>query len=110
MVKRHDTFNATDDNIFRSVMEAKKLRERNAGGDESANDNGIGMSKSTPLAGLTRTEALQAVLSLRKYVATFNDPFACKLEVMLGSFGQRTHTVEMQSMNDTKLTHYFPHK
>ena len=110
MVERHDTFNVTDDDIFGSVMEAKKLRERNAGGDESADDDGIGMSESAPLAGPTRTEALQAALSLRKYVATFNDPFTRKLEVMLGSFGQQTRAVEMQSMNDTKLTRYFPHK
>ena len=110
MVDRHDTFNAMDDNIFESVMDAKKLRERNAVADKLANDDGIGMSKSAPLAGPTRTEALQAVLLLRKYIATFNDPFTHKLEVMLGSFGQQTCTVEMQSMNDTKLTCYFPCK
>jgi len=50
----------------------------------------------------TCSEAPQAVSMLRKYIRTFNDLFACKPEVMLGSFGQQTHAVEMQGMKDTK--------
>jgi len=34
-------------------------------------------------------EALQAVLILKRYVQDLDDPFTRKLEMMLGSFGQR---------------------
>jgi hypothetical protein len=47
---------------------------------------------------------------LRKHVATLDDPFARKLEMMLGSFGQRTRVAEMQHTTDTKLTDYFVRK
>jgi hypothetical protein len=47
---------------------------------------------------------------IMKPIEILNDPFACKLEVMLGSFGQRTHAVEMQGMMDTKVTDYFVRK
>ena len=48
-----------------------------------------------------------AALMLREHVATLNDPYTCKFEVMLGSFGQQMH---MQSMMDTKITNYFVRK
>ena len=101
-VETHNIFNATDEDIFESVMDGKKLRE-SAGGD----DDDIDMPAPGPA---TRSKVLQAVLMLRKYAGTLNDLFACKLEVMLGSFGQQTHAVEMQGMKDTKLTDYFPRK
>jgi hypothetical protein len=90
---------STDEYIFNCVMDAKKF-ERNAGGDV---DDHIDIPAP---AGPTRRESLKAALMLRKQVATPNDPFARKLEVMLGSFGQRTRRVEMQGMTDTKLTDY----
>lgn len=51
----------------------------------------------------TQNEALQAALLLRKYTKDLNDPFACRSEMMLGSFGQQTRVQEMQGMRDTKL-------
>jgi hypothetical protein len=47
---------------------------------------------------------------IMKPIEILNDPFARKLEVMLGSFGQQTHAVEMQGMTDTKVTDYFVRK
>ncbi|KIK75362.1 hypothetical protein PAXRUDRAFT_19069 [Paxillus rubicundulus Ve08.2h10] len=102
-VETHDVFDATDEDIFESVTDAKKLQERNGGDDDNDDIN-------MPAPSLTRSEALQALLTLRKYIAALDDPFACKLEVMLGSFGQWTRVIEMQGMEDTKLTDYFPHK
>ena len=55
----------------------------------------------------TRTEALDTMLTLRRYVSTFDDPFARKLELMLGSFRQKTRVVEMQGMVNSKLTDYY---
>jgi hypothetical protein len=45
-----------------------------------------------PAPGRTHREALQVALTSRKYIGA---PFARKLEVMLGSFGQQTRAVEM---------------
>jgi hypothetical protein len=93
-------FDAMDEDIFESMMDAKKLRERNGGSDDDDTD--------MPAPGLTCCDALQAALILRKYVGSFGDPFTRKLEVMLGSFGQQIRAVGMQK--DTKLTNYFSRK
>jgi hypothetical protein len=44
-----------------------------------------------------------AFLHWVQHVATLDDP-ACKLEVMLGSFGQRTHIIEIKDTTDIKPT------
>ncbi|KAI5982595.1 hypothetical protein EDD15DRAFT_2322708 [Pisolithus albus] len=56
----------------------------------------INDDSTTPAAvsGLTQKDALQASLLLREYVKDIDDPFACKLELMLGSFGQRTRVLD----------------
>ncbi|KAI5982007.1 hypothetical protein EDD15DRAFT_2328072 [Pisolithus albus] len=43
--------------------------------------------------GPTQKDALQASLLLREYVKDIDDPYVCKLELMLGSFGQRTQVL-----------------
>ncbi|KAG2084647.1 uncharacterized protein F5147DRAFT_621906, partial [Suillus discolor] len=78
-------------------MDAKRLQEKAAGGNDNNNDSDIDV----PAPGPTRCEALQATLTLRKYLGTFDEPVARKLEVMLGSFGQQSLAVEMQGMKDT---------
>jgi hypothetical protein len=77
----------------------KGLRGSESDDDNDDNDNHE----------LTHHELLQASLMLRKHVATLNNPFACKLKVMLGLFGQQTHTAGMQGMMNTKVTDYFVH-
>ena len=52
------------------------------GGDDG-NDSDVDL----PAPGLTCHELLQAALMLKKHVALLNDPFSCKLEVMLGPVG-----------------------
>ncbi|KIK76347.1 hypothetical protein PAXRUDRAFT_18282 [Paxillus rubicundulus Ve08.2h10] len=98
-------FDVTDEDIVESMMDVKKLWERNGGSDD---DNDL--DTDMPVPGLAHCNALWAAIILRKYVRSFDDPFACKLEVMLGSFGQWTHAVEMQGMKDMKLTDCFSHK
>ena len=87
-VEAHDLFEATDEDIFQAVMDAKMAREANRGGDsdEVADDSAYVPSRPRP----TRNEALQATLLLRDYINELDDSFARKLEVMLGSFGRRT--------------------
>ena len=92
----------TDESIFESVMDVKRLQEGTAGEDEDDTD------ESAP--GLTLCEALQAASTLRKYLGTINEPFTCKMEVEIGSFGQQTQAVEMQGMRNTKITDYFCRK
>jgi hypothetical protein len=105
-VESHNLFDATDKDIFDSVMGAKMVSEGNARGKD--NDTDIDVPEA--MAGPTRRELLEAALMLRKHAATLNEPFACKLEVMLGLFGQWTCAVEMQDLRDTKKTDFFARK
>jgi len=100
-IETDNIFGATDKDIYECVMEARKLREHNGlidGGD-------VDVPKPVP----TRREALQAAFMLRRYIGAFDNdlPFARKLEVMLGSFGQQTQVAEMQGTTETKLTDFF---
>ncbi|KIK80404.1 hypothetical protein PAXRUDRAFT_15820 [Paxillus rubicundulus Ve08.2h10] len=101
----HNVFGATNEDIYQAVMDAKKVWESAVWGasDDVDNDTPV---EPAPTCG----EALQAVLLLRKYTEDLNDPFAHKLEMMLGSFGQMTRMKEMQGMKDSKLTSYYPRK
>ena len=81
----HNVFDASDEDIYQAVMEAKGARGLSAtsGGDNNDHDGPV---ESAP----TRNEALQAALLLCKYTKDLNDPFARRLETMLGSFGRQT--------------------
>ena len=107
-IESHDMFNVTDKDTFDSVMEVKRLWEGNLGRnpDNDANsDPDSDVSACTPE--LTCCELLQAALMLQKHIRTLNNPFARKLEMMLGSYGQQTCAFEMQNLKDTKVTDYF---
>ncbi|KAF8463207.1 hypothetical protein JB92DRAFT_2776165 [Gautieria morchelliformis] len=97
-------FEGTDEDIYQSVMDAKKAREANK--DNSDDVDGDIPIEPAPM----RNEALQAMLVLRKYARDIEDPFARKLEMMLGSFGQRTRAAGMKNLKDNKLTRYFTRK
>ncbi|KAF8511528.1 hypothetical protein JB92DRAFT_2725495 [Gautieria morchelliformis] len=81
-------------------MDRKKAQEENKDSDDIDNDVPI---EPAP----THHEALQAVLLLRRYVRDIDDPFTHKLEMMLGSFGQRTRAAGMKNLKDGKFTSYF---
>ncbi|KAI5992164.1 hypothetical protein EDD15DRAFT_2168615 [Pisolithus albus] len=106
-VEMHDIFEATDEDIFEAVMGAKAARELNVGGSDEVSDGNDDSSTPAAAPGPTRKDALQASLLLREYVKDFDDPFARKLELMLGSFGQRTRALDTQGMVDSKITHFF---
>ena len=38
----------------------------------------------------TQKEALQGALVVLNYVGTWDDPFACQVEAIVGSFGHKT--------------------
>ena len=101
----HNLFEATENDIYEAVMDAKTVKD---GLDGDNNDSEKDVTPTKP--GPARHEALQAVLTLQEYIGTINDPFVRKLEVMLNSFGWATWAAVAQSMKDTKLTDYFDHK
>lgn len=103
----HNTFEATDRDIYQAVMDAKAAWETNNARNSDKVDND---HNEPDKAGPTHGEALQAALVLGRYIRKFDDPFMCKLESMLGSVGKRTQVLEMQTMKDMKLTSYFKPK
>ena len=73
-------FDVMDEDIFESVrMRRGYGRKPFVGGND--------VNVDIPAPGPTRCEALQAALTLKKYVRILSEPFAHKPEVMLGSFG-----------------------
>ncbi|KAI6100054.1 hypothetical protein EDD16DRAFT_1483007 [Pisolithus croceorrhizus] len=86
----HNIFEATDKDIFEAVMGVKAVQELNMGGSDEVSDGNDDSSTPTAALGPTQKDAIQASLLLREYVKDIDDPFTCKLELMLGSFGQRT--------------------
>ena len=59
------------------------------GGDD-VDDNSDGPVEPYP----TRREVLKAVSTIRKYTNDLNDPFAWKIEALLGSFTRQLHLEE----------------
>ena len=55
-------------------------------------------------------EALVASLTLQKYVAGINKPYACQLESQLTSFGHEIRLDQAKSMQDSHITDYFTPK
>ncbi|KIK78254.1 hypothetical protein PAXRUDRAFT_16967 [Paxillus rubicundulus Ve08.2h10] len=67
----HNVFNATDEDIYQVVMDAKKAWESAVWGVSDDLDNDMPI-KPAP----THGEVLQAALLLQKYTEDLNDPFA----------------------------------
>ena len=86
-IETANAFHVTDEGIFESVMDVKRLQKGIAGEDKDDTD------ESAP--GLTFHKALQAASTLRKYLGTINEPFTRKMKVKVRSFGQQTQAVEM---------------
>ena len=55
-------------------------------------------------------DALAAAVTLQKYVADINEPFACKLETILASFGHQTCLEESHALKPTYITDFFTFK
>ena len=97
----HNMLDATDQDIFDVVMEAKRVKEGLAAlGTGDVDDE---LFEELP----TRKEMLQAMLLVHRYTKVLNDPLAHTVEMTLGLFTRRIPTEEMQSKKDTKITSYF---
>ena len=87
--------------IFQAVVDARKAQDESeiTGGDDVDDDAQI---EALP----TRCEVLKAVSVISNYV-DLNDPFAGKLEAVLGSFRRDLHLESSRAMVSTQLTDYF---
>lgn len=101
----HDLVEATENDIYEAVMVAKRVKD-----GLDADDDDLEKDVAPAKPGPTHREALQAVLTLQEYIGAIDNPFVCKLEVMLNLFGWMTQAAVAQSMKDTKLMDYFDHK
>ena len=50
-------------------------------------------------------EALAASLTLQRYIADTDKPFACQLEALLSHFGRQTRSEETQSLQPWIISH-----
>ena len=55
----------------------------------------------------THREVLKAVSTIGKYTNDLNDPFARKIEALLGSFTKQLRLEETERMKNTVLTDFF---
>lgn len=97
---------ATDEEIFKAVMDSKAQRENMAtnNGDNDIDDD-------SPIAPPpSRHEALQAKITIEKYISTIDEPYARKLEGILADFARSTRLIEAQKMKSSMLTDYFARK
>ncbi|KAG6875374.1 hypothetical protein C0993_009524 [Termitomyces sp. T159_Od127] len=87
-----------EEEIYRAVIEwhqAEEYRKKDDGNNE------INTTKPS------RKEALGTALTILQYVSDMDDPFACKLEAILASFGRQTRLDEFQSLRPTTINEYF---
>ena len=93
---------ASDEDIFRSVMDAVEAREniKINGGDDLDDEVEI---EPQP----TRCEVLKAVSTISKYINELDDPVSRKLEGLLRSFNRQLRLNETKNMKDTIITKYF---
>ncbi|KAF8139163.1 hypothetical protein K438DRAFT_1785949 [Mycena galopus ATCC 62051] len=93
---------ATDEEIHELVQKMRADRE-----NQEINGGDDGLDDPAPAPKPTRKEALQAVSTLRKYLADVDGTFARKLEMGLATFGRETQLENSKSLVSTSITDYF---
>ena len=98
---------ATDEEIYRAVIDSKVQRENAAANNIGDNDVDDDAPIELPPS---RHEALQAKTTIEKYVAAMDEPYARKLESILADFARSTRLIEAKKMKVSVLTDYFARK
>ena len=94
----------TDEEIFGAVMDLDTHKiTLPAAGKDDADDSGP--IKPPP----TQSEALQAISLITDYIDSMDDPFARKLEGLLGNLSHRICIERSRAMKETVMTDYFHH-
>ena len=98
----HILTETSDEEIYQAVIDSISARENIEinGGDDVDVDGPV-----EPYP--TRREVLKAVSTIGKYTNDLNDPFAQKIEALLGSFTKQLHLEETKRMKNTVLTDFF---
>ena len=93
----------TDEDIFKAVMDSKAQHENAVAnnGDNDIDNNTLIELPPSP------HEALQAKITIEKYIETIDEPYAHKLESILADFASSTWLTETQKMKVSLLTDYF---
>ena len=102
---------ATDKEIYhdQAVMDSKEQHENAAANSNNDTDD----DSDTPLKPpLSCHEALQAKITIEKYIETIDEPYAHKLERILVDFACSTQLIDLESqkMKASLLTDYFTFK
>jgi hypothetical protein len=93
--KAHFLSTTTDEDIFNAIMEARQAQR---GPEQSDN---VDEDTLDPIP--TRAEALCAAKTLSHYTKDKDDPFLRQVD---STFGRRTSILEMNNMEDTKITSF----
>ena len=97
----------TDEEIWKAVLDSKVQRENadanNVGDNDVDDDAPIELPPS-------RHEALQAKITIEKYIAVIDEPYARKLESILAEFARSTRLIDTQEMKVSLVTDYFARK
>ena len=97
----------TDEEIWKAVLDSKVQRENadanNVGDNDVDDDAPIELPPS-------RHEALQAKITIEKYIAVIDEPYARKLESILAEFARSTRLIDTQKMKVSLVTDYFARK
>ncbi|KAJ7896653.1 hypothetical protein B0H14DRAFT_2333258 [Mycena olivaceomarginata] len=93
---------ATDEEIHEVVQKMRTDRE-----NQEINSGDNGLDDPTPEPKPSQKEALQAVSTLRKYLANVDGVFARKREMGLATFGCETQLERSKSLVSTSITDYF---
>ena len=98
----HVLTETSDEEIYQAVIDSISARENIEinGGDDVDIDGPV---EPHP----TRREVLKAVSTIGKYTNDLNDPFAQKIEALLGSFTRQLRLEETGHMKNTVLTDFF---
>jgi hypothetical protein len=87
-----------------SVFEAVQLM------NDSGQETDMHCEDQVTVEGPSRKEALVASLTLQKYIAGINKPYAHQLEAQLTGFGCEIRLDQAKSMQETYITDYFTQK
>ncbi|KAG6852194.1 hypothetical protein H0H87_010614 [Tephrocybe sp. NHM501043] len=87
-----------EEEIYQAVLDWREAEETRDEDDDDESDVDVKPSC---------CEALLAASILQSYVSDLDDPFARKLEGILGSFGRQTRLDEFTSLKPTTISDYF---
>ena len=93
----------SDEDIYQAVIDSIAACENikiNSGDNVNEDDIPI---KPHP----TQRDILKAVSTINRYLDDLNNPIACKLKGLLGSFNRQLHLEESQNTKETVITNFF---